>query len=287
MNTRIRPVSLRRSWLFLSGVDTQGHARALASEADALIICLEDGTPPHLRDAGRAGLASFFDACRAAGKVACVRINPLHAGGLLDLEPAMRAAPDALLLPKTESPAQIVELATRMQALASHETEIVPNVETAAGLVRTVAIASAHPRVTACLVASEDMTTSLRAERGRDGVELQYARARFLVECRAAGVVPIDCPYTFSDLDGLESETLLARRLGFSAKSAVAVDQVSHINRLFTPNAEEVRKAREIVVEFERAHAQVGRAQVDGNYLEVPIYLNAKRLIERHEAFAK
>jgi citrate lyase subunit beta / citryl-CoA lyase len=105
--------------------------------------------------------------------------------------------------------------------------EIVPNIETAAGLIRTHAIASSHPRVSACLMASADMTTSLGAERGRDGIELQYARGRFLLECRAAGVVPIDCPYTFSDSEGLEADTRLARRLGYPAKSAVDVVHAS------------------------------------------------------------
>jgi citrate lyase subunit beta/citryl-CoA lyase len=135
-------------------------------------------------------------------------------------------------------------------------------------------------------MASEDMTTSLGAERGRDGIELQYARSRFLVECRAAGVVPIDCPYTFTDVEGVQRETRFARRLGYTAKCAVDIAHAAAINDVLTPGAEEVARARLIVAAFERAHAEGRRAQVDGNFLEVPIFLNAKRLIERHEALA-
>jgi citrate lyase subunit beta/citryl-CoA lyase len=131
------------------------------------------------------------------------------------------------------------------------------------------------------------MTSSLGAERGRDAVELQYARSRFLVECKAAGVVPIDCPYTFSDSQGLELETRLARRMGYTAKSAVDITHASVINGILTPSDEEVARARRIVDEFERAHAEGRRAEVDGNFLEVPIYLNAKRLIERRDALAE
>ena len=117
-------------------------------------------------------------------------------------------------------------------------------------------------------MASEDMITSLGAERGRDGIELQYARARFLVECKAAGVVPIDCPYTFSDAEGLEVETRLARRMGYTAKSAVAIEHAEIINGVLTPSEEEVARARRIVAEFERAYAEGRVAEVDGNFLE-------------------
>lgn len=283
MTRQRRPASLRRSWVFVSGVRSDDARALFDSAADALILDLEDSTPPHLRPRAREGLADFVRGCVQAGIVACVRINPLQADGMEDLRAVLPAAPDAILLPKTESAAQVTELAAHSaQAGPAGEIELVPNLETAAGLVRAHAIATAHPRVSACLLASEDLTTSLGAERGRDGVELQYARARFLVECRAAGVVPIDCPYTFSDVAGVEAETLHARRLGFTAKSAVDIHHAKAINSVLTPADEDVARARHIVSEFDRAHGRGERAQVDGNYLEVPIYLNAKRLLERH-----
>ena len=55
------------------------------------------------------------------------------------------------------------------------------------------------------------------AERGRDGLELAYARQRFLVECVAAGVVAIDAPYTWRDAEGVERDTRWARRLASAA----------------------------------------------------------------------
>lgn len=280
----MKPPALRRSWIFLGAADAPTLERAYACPADALIADLEDGTPPHLRPQARATLPTYVEACRRAGKVACVRINPLHGDGLADIDAVLRARPDVVFLPKTESAGQVVQLADHLGRDALEHIELVPNVETALGLVNTFAIASAHARVTACLMASEDMTTSLGAERSREGVELQYARGRFLVECKAAGVVAIDCPYTFSDAEGLQAETRMARRLGYTAKSGVDVGQAIAINRVLTPSAEEVARARHIVEAFERAHAAGERAEVDGNFLEVPIYLNAKRLIERHDA---
>lgn len=282
MSIVVRPPALRRSWLFHPGVPAPGTDHPLDSAADALILCLEDGTPPHLRPRAREGIQDFVTRCERAGKVACVRINPLEGDGEADLRAVLPARPTAILLPKTETAQQVHTLAARIETGASATIEIVPNIETAAGLVRTLEIATAHASVSACLLASEDLTTSLGAERGRDGLELAYARSRFLVECRAAGVVAIDCPYTFSDAAGVEAETRHARRLGYGAKSTVDAAHAGLINDILTPSAADVAKARHIVAEFERAHAAGERAQVDGNYLEVPIYTNARRLLDRH-----
>jgi citrate lyase subunit beta/citryl-CoA lyase len=166
-------------------------------------------------------------------------------------------------------------------------TELVPNVESAAGLVRTIEIAKASPRVSACLVASEDMAADLGAERSREGLELAYVRSRFLVECTAAGVVAIDCPYTFSGGQDVAADALWARRLGYVAKSAVVPDHAEIINRVLTPTIEETDRARRLVRAFEEARARgLDRVDVDGALVEIPTYQHARRLIARAEALA-
>jgi citrate lyase subunit beta/citryl-CoA lyase len=106
-------------------------------------------------------------------------------------------------------------------------------------------------------------------------------RARFLVECRAAGVEAIDCPYTFSDVKGAVADARYARRLGYRMKSLVEPSHARAINRVFTASARELARARRIVEAFERARAAgKDRAKVDGALIEVPIYAAAKRLLE-------
>ena len=285
-----RPPRLRRSWLFCAGADAAAQSSALEARPDVLVPDLEDLTPPPLRPRGREMILALLEKCRRRGIVAGVRVNALATEGRNDLAVVMQAKPAVVLLPKTTAPEQVVELE---RAIADHErrllipagsTEIVPNIETAAGLVATAAIAKASKRVSGCLVAAEDMAADLGAERGRDGIELAYARQRFLVECVAAGVVAIDAPYTFRDLDGARADTLYARRLGYRAKSAVLPAHVAVINDALTPGPEAVERARRVVAAFEAARAE-GRdgVEVDGNLIEVPSYLNAKRLIARHE----
>ena len=116
--------------------------------------------------------------------------------------------------------------------------------------------------------------------RSRSGEELAYARARFLVECRAAGVEAIDCPYTYGDARGAAADARYARRLGYRAKSLVAPAHAGPVNRVFTPQPAEVARARRIVAAFEQARvAGRERARVDGLLVEVPVYSAAKRLL--------
>ena len=288
-----RPASLRRTWLFVAGADAAAQAAALDAQPDVVIPDLEDFTPPPLRPRAREMILGLLEKARKRGIVAAVRVNPLAAEGRNDLAVVIQARPDAVLLPKTVAQEQVVELDRaitdheRRLAIPTGSTEIVPNIETAAGLVAAHALARASKRVTACLLASEDMATDLGAERSPEGGELAYVRSRFLVECVAAGVVPIDAPYTFSDIEGARAETLRSRRLGYQAKSVVAPAHVAAVTEVLTPGPEAVDRARRLVEAFDAARA-AGRERVEyeGALVEVPTYLTAKRLISRAEALS-
>jgi len=253
-----------------------------------LIQELEDFTPPHRRAHARALSAAIIADWKAAEVVAAVRVNPLDGEGLDDLEAVMAGAPHAILLPKAEDARQIQELdavVTDLEGrngLPAGSTELVPNVELARGLMNTFSICLASPRVSACLVASEDMAADLGAERSPAGSELDYVRARFHLECVAAGVLSIDRPYTWTDAAGVEADSLAGRRLGYRAKSAVRAEHAAIINRVLTPSAADVTHARRLVEAFESAQAAgLARVEVDGSLVEVPMVQNARRLLER------
>jgi citrate lyase subunit beta/citryl-CoA lyase len=268
----IRP---RRTWLFVPGADAAAHEAAARSGADVLIQELEDFTPPELRPRARALALRLFSEWKSKGHVAAVRINPLETCGREDLAAVLKGKPDIVLMSKVVSPDQVKALAS----LTSTE-ELVPNVETAAGLLRTFEIAKAHPRVVAMLVASEDMVADLGAERSRGGEELAYVRARFLVECRAAGVEAIDRPYTFSDLKGALAEAKRAKRLGYRMKSLVSPGHATALNGVFSVSDREWKAAEKIVKAFDSARATgKERAVVDGRLVEVPVYSAARRLL--------
>ncbi len=152
-----RPPRSRRSWLFLPGAEKASLEQAAALGADVLIQELEDSVPPQRRREARAISAGILEGWRAAGTVATIRINPLESGGRDDLAAAMPGRPDAVLMAMVSLPEQVARLDEALTGfeeelgLAPGLTEIVPNVETAAGLVPTREIAAASPRVTTLL----------------------------------------------------------------------------------------------------------------------------------------
>jgi len=291
---RRRPSNLCRSWLFVPGANDQDIEASTKSRADVLIQELEDFTRPEDRPRARNIMDETISAWRDLGFVTAVRINPIDDEGREDLEAAMAAKPDIIALPKVDGPEKIIELDELVwnlewtHGIEQGSTELLPNVEYAKGLILTTEVAKASRRVAACLIASEDLAADLGAERDRDGLELLWPRQRFIVDCVASEVTAVDCPWTWSDLDGLEAEAITARRLGYKAKSAVSVNHVDAINKIMTPDDASVEFAKKVVGEFESARERgESRVEVDGSIVELPIYTNAKRLLDRAAALAE
>jgi citrate lyase subunit beta/citryl-CoA lyase len=284
---------LKRTWLFGPGADPQAHAAMLGSGADALIVDLEDFTPEPRREAARRALAPLLTRWREAGRIAVVRINALEGVGPLDLAAAMPARPDVVAYPMATRASEMHALhaaLTRWEetlGFDSGSTAILPVCETALGVVEVRAIASGSSRIRAALLGAEDLASDLCAERGPDAVELDYARRRFVLECRAASIEPIDAPYTFSDTDGAVREALYARRLGYRCKALVRPEHAQPLNDALTPSGDDVRRATAVVEAFEAARAcGEERALVGGLWVEAPTYRNALRLIDRARRLA-
>jgi citrate lyase subunit beta/citryl-CoA lyase len=284
----VRAPDLRRSLLFIAGADRLAHEQALQSRPDILAQDLEDFTPAPLKETARQLSAGLFEQARKRGIIPAVRVNPLADMGLTDLAAVIPARPALVLLPKAEHGGQIAALAAEIERLeALHGLpeggiEIVPTVETAPGVVNLKDIVVASPRVRSCVLGAEDLAADLMAVRSPAGDELAYARSRFLLECRALRIEPIDSPYTYSDAEGCEVEARRSRQLGYRSKSTVTPAHIAVIHRVFTPSADEVASAGRIVAAFETGRARgEDRVLVDGLWIEPPAYLNAQRLLER------
>lgn len=287
-----RPVALRRSWLFTAGLDKVAHRRALDSGADVVVADLEEFTAVLDRPLAREHIVELMAHCRARGTVGAVRINLLANDGLQDLQVVMRGAPVAIFLPYVESAEQIRALDRAITdyearfALVAGSTEIVPTLESALGVIRAQEILLASARTSACLLAAEDLSADLGAERGPDSTELNHLRARFLVDCVAARRVAIDCPFNYRDPPAQAADLAWARRIGLTSKCAVYPEQVAAIHAALTPAPEAVRAARATVARFEA----VRQGMPDPNPaatapVDPPDYHTARRRIARHVAF--
>ncbi len=282
-----RSPELRRIWLFGAGADTATHDTMASCGADVLIHDLEDSTPPERRAEARALAPGLYQRWRAAGALVCVRINPLESVGYIDLQSVMPARPDIVAYPKAAGAMHIRALDV---ALTTHEAalgiergaiEILPVCETALGVVNVREMAGASARVRCALLGAEDLAADLCADRTREAVELDYARGRFVLECRAAGIEPVDMPYSFADVAGAADEARRARHLGYRTKSLVRPEHVQEVRAALVPTDIEIARARTVVTEFESARKRgEDRPLVDGVWIDVPTYLNAKRLAD-------
>jgi citrate lyase subunit beta / citryl-CoA lyase len=277
----------RRTWLSGAGADTAMHEAMARCGADVLIHDLEESTPPERRAQARALAPRLYQGWRDVGVLVCVRINPLESVGYLDLKAVMQARPDIVAYPKAANAFHIRALDI---AVTTHEAalgiergaiEILPVCDTALGVVNVREIAAASARVRCALLGSMNLAADLGADRTREATELDYARGRFVLECRAAGIEPVNAAYSFLDVSGAVEEARQARRRGYRTKSVTRPEHVQPVREALVPTELELAQARKIVAEFESAQ-QLGeeRVLVDGVWIELPTYLNARRLVQ-------
>ena len=290
----MRPMQLRRSWLFVGAADKNAILTSYDSGADVCIQEFEDFCVPELRREARLMMPDVLSDWRARKIVATVRINPLEdPDGLRDLDAAMRAGADAILLPKANTKEQIALLQKHINEMEKQcgktvsSTKIIPNIEQARGLMNATDILASSTQIAGALVASEDMVVSLNAPRKKNSEILNHVRRVFHIACCSVGITSIDMPYTFTDDEGVRQQTMLAKDIGMLAKSTVNASHCKIINEILTPNERDVENAVEIVSAFEKGRGS-GEGQVihKGTKIEVPIYLNAKQIIERFEALS-
>jgi citrate lyase subunit beta / citryl-CoA lyase len=270
-----------RSWLFVPADSERKIAKALDSQADAIIFDLEDSVAPARKSAAREILSQLGK--RSGGPEWWVRINPigsefhkddLHLIGSGDIH--------GIVLPKAESGADVTRLAHRTGNIPIHAIVT----ETAASLFGLLSYRQPGSPLSAMSWGAEDLSAALGASSKYDpDGELSFtyklARTLCLAGAVAAGVQPVDGVFAdFKNDKGLRAEADAARREGFTGKLAIHPAQVELINAAFTPSSDEVSHAEEIVAAFE-AHPDAGVLSVGGKMVDRPHLVQARRVLER------
>jgi citrate lyase subunit beta/citryl-CoA lyase len=270
-----------RSWLFVPADSERKIARALDSDADAIIFDLEDSVAPAMKPVARDVLKSLRK--RSGGPQWWVRINPLGSEFIRDdLELIGIADIHGIVLPKAESGADVTELAHRTGNIPIHAIVT----ETAASLFGLLSYRQPNSPLAAMSWGAEDLSAALGASsKYGSGGELaftyQLARSLCLAGAVAAGVQPVDGVFAdFRDQAGLKHEAEAARREGFTGKLAIHPAQVPVINAAFTPSADDIEQAEAIVAAFE-AQPDAGVLSVGGRMVDRPHLVQARRGLER------
>ncbi|HEU5393785.1 MAG TPA: CoA ester lyase, partial [Candidatus Methylomirabilis sp.] len=252
---------VRRSLLFIPGSDERKLAKSRALTPDAFILDLEDGVALDRKDEARQRVAAYLREVSPGGAERAVRVNGLRTPFFAaDLQAIVPAKPDALVLPKVESPEEVAAVeaaAARGTGGQASGPPLLLFIESARGLAAASAIARASRRVEALILGHADFCKDLgiRQARAGEGI-LLHIRCALVLAARAAGVEAIDTIYeALGDLEGLRAEAAQAAALGFAGKLALHPAQVEPIQAAFTPSPEEVTYARRVVEGFEAAQA--------------------------------
>ena len=270
-----------RSWLFVPADSDRKIARALDSAADAIIFDLEDSVAPASKASARDLLKGLPK--RSGGPQWWVRINPLRTDEhRQDLDIIGIADVHGVVLPKTENGGDITELAHRTGNIPIHAIVT----ETPASLFGLLTYNIPGSPLAAMSWGAEDLSAALGAsskydESGDLSFTYRMARSLCLAGAMAAGVQPVDGVFAdFKDEEGLVAEARAAAREGFTGKLAIHPDQVAAINAAFTPSADEIAHANEVVAAFE-AQPDAGVLSIAGRMVDRPHLIQAQRIISR------
>jgi citrate lyase subunit beta/citryl-CoA lyase len=265
-----------RSVLATPGSNPRMIAKALASDADIVMIDLEDAVAPDAKAAARVTVAEALREEDWQGRPRTFRMNaldtPWFVHDLVEVFERAEGCVDLIVVPKVARPEDIYAVAIILGSLevaadVKHPIGLETQIESAAGLAHCEAIAMASPRVEALVFGPGDYAASVRMplaaigmpdrwDTNYPGHRWDYPLQRILVAARAAGVRVIDGPYAdFRDRDGFRRSCLTARALGYDGKWCIHPDQVPIANEIFSADDAELTWAREILA----AHAEVER----------------------------
>lgn len=279
-----------RTLLFVPGDRSDRITSAPQRGADAIVIDLEDAVPPTGKASARAEVVELLSRTRIPGTI-MVRVNAPDTKWFEDDVEALGAvlgSLHAVLLPKAADSDHVRvldDLLSRHEATtASRRLEIIPMIETAAGVLKARSVGAASHRNATLLFGHADLSTDLGMPITPDGVE--HAQARYLVVLASAAAAlppPIDGPYlSLGDLDGLQRSARTVRALGFGGKAVIHPEQIPVVHKAFAIDPTELAWAQKVDSAF-RTAADSGRGVArlpDGTFVDEPIVRRARALLD-------
>ena len=285
----IRP---RRSVLYMPGSNARALEKARTLPADALILDLEDAVAPEAKETAR---KQVCDAVKAGGfgkREIVIRINGLDTPwGAADMQAAAAAAPDAVLVPKPNSGADIVRATEALAAAgAGDKTRLWAMIETPLAILNLADIAEAsrkpQARLACFVLGTNDLVKETRADLSANRRPALYWLSAAVTAARAYGLDVLDGVYNnFKDTDGYQRECVHGRALGFDGKTLIHPDQIAAANAVFAPPAAEVAFARKIIAAFDQPESKGrGVITVEGRMVELLHAEMARRTVAIAEA---
>ncbi|WP_424969596.1 HpcH/HpaI aldolase/citrate lyase family protein [Dinoroseobacter sp. S76] len=284
MDHRARPY---RSVLYIPASKARALEKAQTLPVDAIIFDLEDAVAVEEKENARHLLAETLAEKDYGARAKIVRLNGFDTEwGQADLDVVAAAKPEAVLLPKVNSAADVEALAAKLDARPeTAETTIWTMMETPLGMLNAAEIAAA-PRMAGFVMGTNDLAKELDSRFRADRLPMQTGLGLCLLAARAYGLVAVDGVYNaFKDEEGLKAECDQGRDMGFDGKTLIHPAQIAVANSAFAPSEAELDLANRQIIAFEEAEASgQGVAVVDGKIVENLHVATARQLLAKAEA---
>lgn len=278
----------RRSVLYLPASNERALEKAKSLPVDALILDLEDAVSPDAKVLAREQACAAARSGAYGRRELTVRVNGIGSQWHDDDLAAVSAAgPDAIVVPKVGSAAEVRALVAAMDAAgAPASTQLWAMVETPRAVLHAEEIASASERLTCLVLGTNDLNKELGAAFVAGRQPLLVGISLVLLAARSAGIAVLDGVYNdVKDADGFRAECRQGRELGFDGKTLIHPGQVQVCNEVFAPSADQVDDARAVIEAFEAAQAQGrGVATVGGRLIESLHVETAHKVLATAEA---
>ena len=285
------PLPLWRSMLFVPANVPRFVSKAHERGADAIILDLEDSVPLAQKAVAREHLLAAASQVRVNGADVVVRINSSLRLAAADLEATIDLSVQAICVPKVSGASQvqwldecISELEIERGMPAGH-TRLIALIESTAALARLDAIANSSSRLVAMILGSEDFSASAGMQPEADGLLLPNQQVVFAA--RSAGLLPLGFVGSiaqFGDLEAFRDTIRRSRRLGLRGGFCIHPAQVSIMNEEFSPSADEVVAARQVLAAYQAAmEAGRGSAEYAGKMIDAPVVARARETLASNE----
>jgi citrate lyase subunit beta / citryl-CoA lyase len=280
-------VRLYRSLLFVPGNNPRFLEKAKTSQADIVCFDLEDSVPDSEKKNARKLIRDAVKSRDSYSSNIYVRTNSPISGKIPDdLSEIVQKGLDGIVIPKVNNAKELEKIIKIIKSLEKKRKLkplfVIPSIETAEGVFNTHEIAKSSKRIPAVVFGVFDLLNDMGIEYTKQPEGAKYARAKIPLDARAAGVLAIDAIWQdLKDLEGLKQDCIIGKNLGYSGKSIIHPDQITHTHELFAPNKSELDWASKVCSVYEESTKKgKGATVVDGKMIDEVHYKQAKALLE-------
>ncbi len=281
----------RRTVLSVPGHVRKMHDKAIKTNADAIMLDLEDSVPAELKIEARTTIIQSLISSDWCKKTVLFRMNaidtPYGYRDLLEVAEAAGQVIDAVIVPKINDPGDVHFVSRMLDGIEMNKgwtrrIGIEASIETAMGLEKISEIAKASDRLHTLVFGVADYSASVGARlvsisgHGEKEAEIypghrwHFPMSKVVMSAKSNGLQAIDAPYgNFKDHEGLKHGAAMACALGYDGKWAIHPDQIDMINETFSPSGEDIERAEKVLAAYHEAEAKgLGAVQVDGRMVD-------------------